>query len=145
MTESEYRAARAFLCRGRGIRREIEDMRNRIDRAYAALTNATGSSCGERVSSSGGNAEEWRRVEYGELIHTLETLERRLINVSNDMIETINLVADMRLRRILSAYYVDCMTHEAIADTLDMSYRHEYRLYKKALRAFAEVHASRNP
>lgn len=145
MTESEYRAARAFLCRGRGIRREIEDMRNRIDRAYAALTNATGSSCGERVSSSGGNAEEWRRVEYGELIHTLETLERRLINVSNDMIETINLVADMRLRRILSAYYVDCMTLEVIAELLDISYRHTRRLFKKALRAFAEAYTNRNP
>lgn len=145
MTESDYRAARAFLCRGRGIRREIEDMRNRIDRAYAALTNATGSSCGERVSSSGGNAEEWRRVEYGELIHTLETLERRLINVSNDMIATINLVADMRLRRILSAYYVDCMTLEVIAELLDISYRHTRRLFKKALRAFAEAYTNRNP
>lgn len=145
MTESDYRAARAFLCRGRGIRREIEDMRNRIGRAYAALTNATGSSCGERVSSSGGNAEEWRRVEYGELIHTLETLERRLINVSNDMIATINLVADMRLRRILSAYYVDCMTLEVIAELLDISYRHTRRLFKKALRAFAEAYTNRNP
>ena len=61
------------------------------------------------------------------------------------MIATINLVADMRLRRLLSAYYVDCMTHETIADALDMSYRHEYRLYKKALRAFAEAYANRNP
>ena len=61
------------------------------------------------------------------------------------MITAINLVEDMRLRRLLSAYYVDCMTLEVIAELLDMSYRHTRRLFKKALRAFAEVHASRNP
>lgn len=140
MTEKEFRSAKAFLCRGRGLRNEIRDVRQRIGTAYSLLTGASGGGFGERVKSSGGNAEEWRRVEYGELIHTLESLEKRLSGVLSEIVIQIDRVDDARHRRLLNAYYVDGMTLEAAAEKIGVSYRHVHRLFKKALRAFAEVY-----
>ena len=139
MTQQDINRAQEYLMRGRGIKQELAELRQRKDKKYAELIKASAGRYGERVQCSHGNTEEQKRIEYSELIQSIKGLETKLDGVLSDTLNTISLIDNSRLRRFLCAYYIDCMTLEETAELLELSPRHIHRVHKKAVIAFAEA------
>lgn len=125
--------------RSRGIKQEIAELRQRRDKKYAELIKASAGRYGERVQCSHANTEEQKRIEYSELIQSIKSLETKLDGVLGDTLNTISLIDNSRFRRLLCAYYIDCMTWEQVAEFIGVSDRHLRRIYPAAICAFAQA------
>lgn len=139
MTYADREKAKKLLSEGRRIKREMRRTNERVARLYASLTLGA-APCGERVRGSKRNAEEEKRIQYAELLSALKTLEDDLYAASlNTERKIIYTVQDLRLRELLTAYYVKCKNFEQIAKDFRISYRHVLRLHKNALNEFSEA------
>lgn len=55
--------------------------------------------------------------------------------IKSNIMYCINKIEDVRYCNVLEAYYIDCMSLNAIADTEGYTSRHVYRLYTEAIKA----------
>ncbi len=138
MTYADREKAKKLLSAPRSIKKEIQLTRERAARLYALLTLGA-APYRERVRGSKQNAEEEKRIQYAELLNTLKTLKNDLCAASSDAERKIYAVQELRLRGLLTAYYVKCKSFEQIAADFKISYRHVLRLHKKALDEFSEA------
>lgn len=142
MTDADREKAKKLLSEGRRIKREMRRTNERAVRIYASLTLGA-APCGERVRGSKRNVEEEKRIQYAELLSTLKTLENDLYAASLNTERKIYTVQDLRLRELLTAYYVKCKNFEQIAKDFKMSYRHVLRLHKNAIDEFSKAQKNR--
>lgn len=139
MNKDEFCETKKYLLSARGLVREIEEISERIQRLDAMLTNGTSLTAIERVSASHGNAEENKRIEYSELINAINAQKMNLTTILKEISKIIMLIDNSIYRRLLCAYYIDCMTWEKVAEFIGVSDRHLRRIYPAAICAFAQA------
>lgn len=72
-------------------------------------------------------------LEKIELEERIERLKAKSKKLRSETLEEIDRVEDPRYSEILEAFFIDCMTLEEIAENMNYTDRHVYRLYSEGV------------
>lgn len=72
-------------------------------------------------------------LEKIELEKRIERLKAKSKKLRSETLEEIDRVEDPRYSEILEAFFIDCMTLEEIAENMNYTDRHVYRLYSEGV------------
>lgn len=122
--------AKEWLMRAWKIDREINILLEAQKATYDRLTGITAASDNTPVS---GTKEPHRFDSYTELTDKIDHRIDELCAVKAEVMDMIEKIADNKLRELLIARYINCLTFEQIAVKMGCSPRWVMRLHKKAL------------
>ncbi|MGN0106268.1 MAG: DUF1492 domain-containing protein [Hominilimicola sp.] len=129
-----------WLNRGYKLDKEINAL---LKEQSAALTRATGSTCGtnaEKVQTSRRNTTEDRYINYASYSELIDNRIDELYAIKQEILSAINKVDDAVLRTLLIEKYVNFHTWEQIACDMNYSYVHVvHNLHPKALNAISKI------
>ena len=111
------------------IRKQIEELRSSIDSIQAISYDK------ERVQTSGiSNVVENFVIRSEKLIDMLIKKQEEVIENKQQIIDTINTLDDAKLIEVLHRRYIDLMSFNAIADSMNFSTVYIFKLHEKALK-----------
>ncbi len=122
-----------WLRRGWRLNERINDLREEKERMFELATGTTGRLSQDNIHSSGGNPSEAKMIKYTEYSVKLENMIDELIDIKNELVDTIKNVEDTRLQRLLFLRYLEFEPWEKIACKMNYDYRHVLKLHGKAL------------
>lgn len=128
--------AKEWLMRAWKIDREVNALLEAQKAAYDRLTGAT-AACGNVPVS--GTKDPHIYDGYVELANKLNDRIDELCAVKAEITELIGRLDDPRLRTLLTARYISCLTFEQIASEMHYSVRSVLRLHRKALEKIDEL------
>lgn len=128
--------AKEWLMRAWKIDREVNALFEAQKAAYDRLTSAT-AACGNVPVSSTKDPHIYD--SYVELANKLNDRIDELCAVKAEITELIGRLDDPRLRTLLTARYISCLTFEQIASEMHYSGRWVLRLHRKALEKIDEI------
>ena len=110
------------------IRKQIEELRSSIDSIQAISYDK------ERVQTSGiSNVVENFIIKSENLIDILIKKQEEVIENKQTIIDMINTLDDSKLIEVLHRRYIDLMSFNAIAKSMNYTERNVFKLHKQAL------------
>lgn len=119
-----------WLWRARGIDAEIKSLMKTRAAEFDRVTAVTAQLGGSTVS---GTKDPHKFDHLSELDDTILRRINELEGVKAEVLTKINLLEDIRYRKVLKMYYVDCMTLEQIAVEMRYSFQHVAKLKYDAI------------
>lgn len=129
--------ARKWLGRARSINREIESLQEEKADARDKLLRIT-----QNYNSDGATGTKDPHMKYDRLVDYALRLDRKtdeLIEVKEEIMDTISELDDGRLRCVLWNYYIRGKSLEEIAVFMHYSYRHIKRFHRAGTAAVQEL------
>ena len=131
--------AKEFLRRTTKIRKEIDELENRIKETRASYMAPRAIQYDDmpKAHNTSDLSDYYARVEV--YVDMLLDRERELIGVNADIMMTVDRIADPYERRVLMLRYIDRKPWIAIANAIPCSERAVYYLHGRALRHLDEI------
>jgi len=131
--------AKEFLRRTTKIRKEIDELENRIKEVRASYMAPRAIQYDDmpKAHNTSDLSDYYARVEV--YVDMLLDRERELIGVHADIMLTVDRLEDPDERRVLMLRYIDCKSWVAIANAIPCSERAVYYLHGRALRHLEEI------
>ena len=131
--------AKEFLRRTTKIRKEIDELENRIKETRASYMAPRAIQYDDmpKAHNTSDLSDYYARVEV--YVDMLLDRERELIGVNADIMMTVDRIADPDERRVLMLRYIDRKPWIAIANAIPCSERAVYYLHGRALRHLEEI------
>ena len=131
--------AKEFLRRTTKIRKEIDELENRIKETRASYMAPRAIQYDDmpKAHNTSDLSDYYARVEV--YVDMLLDRERELIGVNADIMMTVDRIADPNERRVLMLRYIDRKPWIAIANAIPCSERAVYYLHGRALRHLEEI------
>ena len=124
--------AKEFLRRARSIDRRVDEAQERVDRLRARLET------GRMANLSGmprGGSRDWTETadRLIELEQRVNAQIREMVRLKLAAMDAIDAVEEARLREVLELYYIDGLTWDKVAETMQLDRRWVTRLHGRAL------------
>ena len=131
--------AKEFLRRTTKIRKEIDELENRIKETRASYMAPRAIQYNDmpKAHNTSDLSDYYARVEV--YVDMLLDRERELIGVNADIMMTVDRLEDPDERRVLMLRYIDRKPWIAIANAIPCSERAVYYLHGRALRHLEEI------
>ena len=127
MTVKEY------FQKGRKLNFEIKELILAKNNAFDMACSATTAPSGERVQTSTKNSSELKFINYSQYVETIEKRVMELCEYRLNMLRLISKLDNILHRTLLIDRYINCLSWEEIALSMEMTERHIYRLHGSAL------------
>lgn len=133
--------AKNYLNQYRNAVANLQDKREELNKLYYNIgIQSSGIDTNKVQFSPRPDKIERQAIEIAELEKEIEILEKIAAEIKKDTIETIKLVPDWRLRRILLYRYILDKNWQSIAQSIGRTYKHTVNvLHKKALLSLIKV------
>lgn len=123
-----------WLKRGWKLDREIQQLIEARDEAFAAATSTTCGTEGEKIQVSQKNTSEAKIIRYTAYTEQIDKRIDELYRIKQEIMEAINTVENSIYRNLLAARYINCKKWEQIAIDLGYDYYHVIKvLHPKSL------------
>ena len=131
--------AREFLRRTIKIKKEIDELENRIKEVRASYMAPRAIQYNDmpKAHNTSDLSDYYARVEI--YVDMLLDRERELIGVNADIMMTVDRIEDPDERRVLMLRYIDEKSWVAIAHAIPCSERAVYYIHGRALRHLEEI------
>ena len=131
--------AKEFLRRTTKIRKEIDELENRIKETRASYMAPRAIQYDDMPKAHRPTdlSDYYARVEV--FVDMLLAKEKELIGVHADIMLTVDRLEDPDERRVLMLRYIDCKSWVAIANAIPCSERSVYYLHGRALKSLDEI------
>ena len=122
-----------WLKRGWKLDREINQLIEARDEAFAAATSTTCGTEGEKIQASQKNASEAKIIRYTAYTEQIDKRIDELYRIKQEVLDAVSAVENAAYRTLLFERYVLFKTWEQIAVDMNYSWRQIARLHGKAL------------
>lgn len=119
--------------------KEIERLRAEQAAVYNALIYRP-FSASDRVQNSNQGAEENKRIKYLSYNEKIDNCIAEAFEIRIEITDFIAQLPDIRHRIILRSHYILHETFEQIAEFLEYTERHTYKIHKEALQAAEKIY-----
>ena len=129
---------RDMLNIGRKLNREIIQLRIAKEKAFNLACSTVSDIGNEKVQTSSENSTERKFVEYSDYSAALDKRLRELLRYRKSMLDMIYRVNNTTYRTLLIARYINCMSWEKVAETMNYDVSWIHRMHHNALAALKE-------
>ena len=122
-----------WLNRGWELNDEINTLLSEQRQAFESACGVTACMGGERVQASQSNTSEKKFINYIKYSNMIDEYIDKLYGIKCEILNAIKMVEDNKSRLILLKHYIQFKHWDDMADELNYSMQHLFKLHGKAL------------